>query len=81
MIVGQNLNRTKLSGAVELFSSIYLELNQLNELDRRLSVGCLCFFWPDSVNLACEVRPEVNASEGSRNLHYAVLCVGKQLYS
>lgn len=66
------------------FSYVYSEVEQLNcKLTEGSVLVAYGFFglvlWTSLVNHT--VSPAVNTSEGGRNLHYTVLCIGKQLYS
>lgn len=94
IIQNKTLIGLRVSGGVELFFlHVFRKRATKLQVDRRLSVGCKLtegsvliaygFFglilWTYLVNHT--VSPVVNTSEGSRNLHYTVLCIGKQLYS
>lgn len=75
MTVGQNLIRTKVSGAVELFSYVYSQVKQLNwSLTEGSVLVAYGFFWPDSVILACELHSEPRGECFRRRQEPAVHC-------
>lgn len=65
----------RVSGAVErFFLCLFKSRATKLQVDRRLSIGCIWVFWPDSVNLACESHSEPSGEHFRRQQEPALHC-------